>query len=342
MALRFIDGFDHKIVGANITRKWTSADGTSYLTSVAGRNAGGFALFGNTAAKHISKTLDDQATWVVGLAVKCGTFTTSPRPLISFRDSANTVQASVVIGTDGTVKLYRGTNDGTLLATSTYALPVGGWVYLEAKVYIHDTSGTFEARVNAVPVVTYSGDTKASSTISTARTIRIFSGSTFETLYTIDDLYICDGTGSTNNDFLGDVRIDTLLPDGAGNYTQFTPTGSANNWENVDEVPPDDDTSYNASDTVGHKDSFTFSDLSALDATIYGVQTNLIARKDDAGERSVRALIRSSSTDATGSTQTVGDTYSDKLDIFETDPVATSAWTESSVNATEFGYEVVA
>jgi hypothetical protein len=38
----------------------------------------------------------------------------------------------------------------------------------------------------------------------------------------IDDLYVCDSTGSTNNTFLGDVRVDTVRPIGAGNYSEFS------------------------------------------------------------------------------------------------------------------------
>ena len=41
----------------------------------------------------------------------------------------------------------------------------------------------------------------------------------------IDDLYICDGTGSApHNTFLGDCRVDTLLPTADGTAQQWTPS----------------------------------------------------------------------------------------------------------------------
>ncbi len=49
----------------------------------------------------------------------------------------------------------------------------------------------------------------------------------------IDDLTFCDSTGSAPYDgFLGNVRVQALLPAGAGASTQFTPsTGSDPNWQ---------------------------------------------------------------------------------------------------------------
>ena len=38
---------------------------------------------------------------------------------------------------------------------------------------------------------------------------------------------------------------ETLRPDGAGTYSQFTPSPGVANWENVDEAVADDSTSYN-------------------------------------------------------------------------------------------------
>ena len=100
-----------------------------------------------------------------------------------------------------------------------------------------------------------------------------------------DDLYVCDSAGSTNNGFLGDCRIDTIYPSGAGNYTQFTPsTGS--NYTCVDETAPNT-TDYVDGATVGDRDSYALGNLSALSSqTVYGVQVNAAILKDDAGSKS--------------------------------------------------------
>ena len=59
--------------------------------------------------------------------------------------------------------------------------------------------------------------------------------------YDYDDLYICDGTtvpGEPVNDFLGDVRVDTLYPNGNGNSSQWVgqDANSTDNYLNVDDT----------------------------------------------------------------------------------------------------------
>jgi hypothetical protein len=199
----------------------------------------------------------------------------------------------------------------------------------------------FEARVNGEVWAAYTGDTKYSSTLATANSIRLNGfPSAIQVWY--DDFYICDATGTVNNGYLGDVRVDAIYPSGVGASAQFTPTGSATNWENVDDASPDDDTSYNASETAGHIDSFTFADLTALNASILGVQANILARKDDAGTRLLRAVARVGSTNYEGADLTLTDSYIDHRTIWNQNPATASAWTESDINAAEFGYKVQA
>jgi len=45
-------------------------------------------------------------------------------------------------------------------------------------------------------------------------------------LYYLDDVYVCDITGVINNDLLGDVAVDTLLPIANGDSAGFTVFGS--------------------------------------------------------------------------------------------------------------------
>jgi hypothetical protein len=91
------------------------------------------------------------------------------------------------------------------------------------------------------------------------------------------------------------VRIDTVRPTGAGNYTEFGHQGSSNNWDNVDDTTIDSDSSYNYSNTVGQRDTFDCSNLPVISGSIFGVQVNMAARKDDAGGRTLRSLTRISS-----------------------------------------------
>lgn len=337
MALRFIDGFDHYTTATAMAYKWTTVK--SVTPNKTGRRSGSLAVQVG-GYSQIAKALDAQSTWVVGFAFKIDTFNTGDRGFLDFRDADGTVQVYFILTSAGLIRAYRG--NGTLLATGSTNLLAGTWYYLEFKVTIADSNGAIEVRQNGTTIMTYAGDTKNSSTYASACMIYIGAYTTWETIYFVDDLYVCDGTGSVNNDFLGDVRVDTLLPTGAGSSTQFTPVGNAANYSNVCEAIPDGDTTYNYADTAGYTDSFAVGDLTLLGATIFGVQSNLLARKDDAGTRTMAPNAYISGTNYAGTTQSLADTYIDLLQLWENNPATSSAWTEAVINGAEFGYKVVA
>ena len=91
-----------------------------------------------------------------------------------------------------------------------------------------------------------------------------------------------------------------------------------------------------------HQDRYAYADLAGTPAAIMAVQVATVARKDDAGSRSLRALIRSGATTANGATRVLGTSYALYDDRFETDPATGAAWTKAGVDALEAGVEVVA
>ncbi len=339
MALRFIDGFDHYTTHDQLLYKYNVVCSSSYAVLDDGRRAGSNALRMYSQSGFVAKTLGEQPTWIVGAAVKLESLPSSNGSVFMFLDGGGDAQACLCVSSTGALVLKRGSTSGTTLATSNNALLAGVWNYIEAKITVADSGGTFSARVNGQEWVTYAGDTKYSPYYAYASAIKLFGFPSIVKVW-YDDFYVCDGTGSVNNDYLGDVRVDTLFPSGAGNAANFTPTGSGNNWENVDDASPDEDTSYNASDTVDAQDSFIFSDLSSLNSSVLGVQENILAKKDDAGTRLLRGIVRVDSADYEGSDLSLGDSYGGFTQIWEQNPSTAANWTENEVNAAEFGYKV--
>ncbi|MGD9649630.1 MAG: hypothetical protein AB7U41_02450 [Dongiaceae bacterium] len=337
MALRFIDGFEHYTIPADLTQKWNSYNQATTSTPIgsnAGRRADSTALRIRNDQDWVSITFDNQSTWYVGFAMYL--FGNETSDLIRFYDSDGNTQCYVNLTSAGIFQLYRGT---TLIASSSNSIPNGSWNYIEVQLSIANSGGVFEVRVNEQVWVSFTGDTQQSSTNTLANRIILY-GRDVHVAY--DDLYICDGVGSTNNTYLGDVRIDTVRPNGAGNYADFSRQGGATNWENVDDTLIDADSGYNYSNTVGHKDSFDCANLPSIAGTIFGVQVSLGARKDDAGSRTLRALTRLASTDYEGSDLAPGTDYRFFRHIWEQNPNTSAAWTEAQINGAEFGYKVQA
>ncbi len=102
----------------------------------------------------------------------------------------------------------------------------------------------------------------------------------------IDDVYLLDCTVGTNVTFLGALKLYTIVPTANAAPVQWTPL-AGQNFQNVNEVPPDGDTSYNSSATVGQVDQYLYP-LTGVPANsqIFMVAHELDMRVD-AGSRSV-------------------------------------------------------
>lgn len=340
--LLFMDGFDHYAT-ADLPKKWTAVAfsvATPSVSAGTGRRGGASLLNG---LNEIQKSFAPAGTLIFGSAILIPAFSINTFFVCFFDGVITAPQVSVVIDTSGRILVYRGsTSTGTLLATSTPVVPSNGYVYIECKVVFSNT-GSYEIRVNGVNVLSGAADTTntANNTASGVGWGYAFSSINYNTHHK-DDIYICDATGSTNNDFLGDCRIDTLLPTTDGNYSQWTPNTGVVHFNRVNESAPDL-TTYNAGLTVGNRDSYGMADLAALSSQIiYGVQVNAAALKDDAGSKSIATMVRSGGVDGDGATASLGTSQIYVSQVFETNPNGSVAWTEASVNAMEAGVKVTA
>ena len=341
MTLLFIDGFDHYAT-ADIAKKWNSSGATVSILPTGGRRGGG-AVRHTSSTPGTTKTIPVATSFVLGFAVKFNTFTILP--ILSLLD-AGTVQCGLTVNLDGTLSVVRGTSTAVSGGTSTYTFTAGEWVYVEWKVTIADSIGadTCKVRVNGVDVITVAtGQDLKASTAATANQVRLGPSTNLSTnVWEFDDFYICDQSGSTNNNFLGDIRIDTLYPTSDGTYSQFTPSTGTSHFALVDETAPNT-TDYNDGSAVNDRDSYGIGNLAALTSqTVYGVQVNAAILKDDAGAKSAAVFVRSSSTNGDGASTALGTSQAYVCQVFETDPNGAIAWTETSVNAMEAGVKVTA
>lgn len=340
MALLFIDGFDHYSTNADLAKKWNSVSGTyPTVATSSGRRGGGALQCQSTATYYVQKTFSAKSTIIIGMAVKFGA---TANDFLGLYEGGTTTRHLTLYYDGANVKLYRGTSAGTLLATSSNAMISGAWTYVEIKATIHDTTGAYELRFNGssdAAMTASSVDTRNGGTSGVIDTVRLVVA--LSTSAYFDDIYICDNSGASNNSFLGDCRIDTLLPIGDGNYTQFTPSTGTAHYATVDETTPNT-TDYNSGANSGDRDSYTFPDLTSLTSqTVYGVQINAAALKSDSGARSLGTMSRSGSTNKDGAGGALSTSQTFISELQETDP-ANNAWTESNVNAAEFGVKVTA
>ena len=342
MALRFIDGFDHYAT-ADLPEKWTSVFGATAIHATNGRRGTG-ALRIDQYSEWATLTLDNQATWILGFAIRIAALPTSGSAMIiDWRENAS-VQCRLDLLASGALVVMRGGT--TQIATSPPALmTLNVFHYLELLLTFHGTTGVAALRVNGIEQFNVTGLNTITSANAYANILRLGNqssgvGGTIGTSY-IDDLYLCDGTGSANNTFLGDCRVDTLLPNGDGSNSAWTVSTGTTHSTLVDETTPNDDTDYLSTSTAGARDTHTLGNLGAMTSpTVRGVQHSFSARKDDAGTREVKSCLKSGATTQVGTvTHSLTSAYAYYKTIWETDPNTSAAWTTSAIDALEAGME---
>lgn len=339
MTLRFMDGFDHYAT-ADLLAKWNAQNSgaSNTIQSAAGRRSGGAIRVATNG--FVLRAVPAHATYTLGIALKVTSLPSITSNIAEFHDGANQ-HLSLRLDPTGHIIVARSTS--TVLGTSTYAVTTGSYFYLEFKFTIDNTTGSYEVRADGVNVLSGTGaDTQNAGNASVnAFILGATSGSAVA--MDVDDLYLCDGAGSTNNSFLGDCRIDAIYPNGNGNSSQLvgSDSNSTDNYLLVDETAPST-ADYVKSATATEKDTYTFTDISHTPTSIFGIQLCPHANKDDAGSRSLASVTRSASTDYDGTTIGLSTDWRYLLDIREQDPATSAAWTKTNLNAAQFGVKVAA
>jgi hypothetical protein len=287
-------------------------------------------------------TLTSNDTLIVGSAIWLQTrgFISDPAvwPYFDFRSTTNT--CAKLICHHGSFFVVDAQDN--YVAGSRTTFDTWDWHYVEMKVYSHSTNGTIEVRVNGVPVIDVSSvNTEATEGKATRIVFGSPSASGGSQYIRYDDVYICDGTGNTNNDFLGDVAVRTLIPDG-DDTTQFANTGNVSkstHYEEVNMLEASFSTDWVSDSTSGNRDIFTFNNATETYDEIYGVVGWTYAQYETSAE-TYRMVCDSNGTEEESTNITANSSWKNDLFILEEDPDTSNSWNQSSINAIKFGFEL--
>ena len=348
MALLFMDSMDlYGAVGDVLTR-WDIYNGGFQATF--GRYGGKSLYMSSGAAigKLIPATGDSIGNKLfMSAAVAMGTVAVGM--IAQFADSLSNISSnainlhlSVQCAADGKVALTRGT---TVIATSASVVFAPNIFYrIEiGNIYIHDTAGTAQVRVDGVLVIDFTGDTRNSTTSSSIVAVGWGGGGPIQP-FRVDDVMIWSSAGATPNGVIGDFRIDLATPNSNGSTINGTPVGVASAYLAVDEVgTPNNETDYVLDATAGNINLFGLSDLVGTPTTIFAVGVTVAGRSDNVGTRSVQAGVKSGATTGWSGEDVVlpaQGAYAQRTQFFPLDPATGVAWTPAAINAMEAGYKV--
>ena len=237
----------------------------------------------------------------------------------------------------------RGNYLGTLLGSGG-EIHQNRWHCIEIRLLIDNAAGVVQVKVDGTQVIDFSGDTQESVNAD----IQAFSfgdspdgGEGLATTY-YDDIAFNDTYGGVNDTWIGRGGIPAIFPIGVGTSTDldlFPNTGEAN-WEDVDEAPPDDDTSYVFDDLIDDHDSYDMDDLIAA-GTVAAVQWLARARSDLVGAPEIARILRVGGVDYQGADVAIDAAYDYYPEIFDEDPNAgPGAWTVAAIDGMEAGVKI--
>lgn len=356
MALVFCDGFEQysTVSGLNVatsTDTYTYSRGSSYgwcaYSATTGTLITNNTVFRTTqtgSSKSLSVAsnsfickIPNPSTLIVGFGLRV-TSLAANKNIITFSDSLDHILATrglrVRVLTTGVIDFYNDLTNASIAASVASTIAINTWYYVELKINF-GLVGSVEIKIDESSVC--SAGVIDSLCGCTTVQFAHFMNSTANLVY-FDDLYMCDSSGSTNNDYLGAIKVYTLFPTANGSTNNFSVTNAASNYLAVNTSTPDL-TSYISNATSGEKDLYAVEDLPVSPTTIYGTQVNVRAIYPNSSASFSQQLgIRTSGTELFGSNKktSVG-SWNNMTEVFEKQADGTTAWDTTAVNAMEAG-----
>jgi hypothetical protein len=285
MSVIFADSWDHY---SSITSAWDfgGTDCKIDLTGTVSRTGIGCLIITSAAFGPTHNLAVPSNKVIVGTAYYSNSV--SEQVVIFFLDDQTGAQVVwIEVLADGALRVL--TNNSpfqTVLGTSDPAkFQFSTYNYIEAKVNTTGVPGTASVVVhcNGHEVLNLTGLTLAAGTV---RQVQLMAAGGIPDARH-DDTYIIDWTLGPNSDFLGPVNLYTAVPD-ADVSVSWTPSAGSN-FQNVDEIPPNGDTDYNSSSTIGQSDLYRHP-LTAVPAnsTVFAL-VHRLDLKVDSGARTVNS-----------------------------------------------------
>lgn len=350
MALLWIEGFEgfgstgSVSSSSDMLRKYNTNRVDGFGTFVTGRQGGssiafntdttGFPRF-STPSLNAGGAID---TIIIGFAFYCGSLPSGDTDILRIVGEQSDYEFDLEISSTG--ELVANRRNSELGRSTTAGMTASNWYYIELKVFFDNSSGTVDIKVDGTSVLSLTSQDTLFGPVANVSGVEFWGANNGSYDFTYDDIYICDDSGSLNNDFLGDCVVSAIYPNAAGDDTDWTPdTGS--NFQRVDEDPSDDDSSYVESSTSSDRDLYNYDSMPGSLGDIVGVQVNTKVRVTEVDPFTLKQVCKSGTTVSADSGSAVAsNVYGHRERVLETDPDTSAAWTESGVNAAQFGIEV--
>lgn len=256
--------------------------------------------------------------------------------------NSTTTQASIQMQTDGSLSLWA---QNVKVGSNSSVLSLNTWYRIEFKATAGSGTGVIEGKIDGTNFASSTTTTIGNSDRLTVGMIGSVTSHTF-----FDDIAINDSSGTSQTSYPGAGSIVHLHPNGTGDSETagIAKTGDTPAWKCIDEVTPDDATTFISvaatSDTldvaidnsstagIGASDTITLVAVGTRGAatTAANCSVNLRLRSASGGATQTSGNIVRSTTGYTTHIEAAPHIY--KLTSY-TDPTTGSAWTPTGTNS---------
>jgi hypothetical protein len=253
-----------------------------------------------------------------------------------FNSGADAQYCTLAVSNDGSLVIQ----DSVVPASRPGIIDAGQWYYIEVGATFASAAdgGGVTVRVNAEPVIVYTGDfwDGAHSGVDGF----LLPGSAVNNCY-FNDLYINDGTGGVNDYFWGPVQIFAILPDANESPLNFAPLANTN-YQEVNQAPPPGDTAYVYDQNSGAVDQYHYTPGGPSGPYIItGLQHSLCCRLDASGAHTVASQINGN----TGAgpnvgSAAIGNTYAYVIQPWDLNPNTGNPFAPADFATTWFGPKI--
>lgn len=340
MSVLFLDSFDHYDV---MDEKWDAAFFGTNIKPVLteGRfTPGALEISGSGGGGSQTKNLPATVEIIAGFA-----YNNTPADIYvgNFRFTDDQGNAAILF-IDTTSGIGTLQYNGESIATAAAVFTGSAWQHVEFRIKQHATLGELEIRRNGSLVASDTGLNTLPASVTGFTSFAVTAVNNAQQHH-MDDLYIFNTLGTTNNTFAGDTRITVLRPTANGLDNNFTPFGSGANFSAVNETTHDQDTTYVEAGQLGAQEKYTqntFTNLGINPGTIFCTQVVNAAKKTDAGTLKYRdqMIIGGLEFDNGVDVIATSGTYQMTFFVRDTDPSDNGAWTEAKIDAVGSGIEI--
>jgi len=231
----------------------------------------------------------------------------------------------------GVVQAYVGTS--SLVASGTIPMSINTTHRIELYYKIADSGGRIVVKINGVIDIDFTGDTKPGAD-TTMNSVYLGGVPAMAPYCYFDNLVIDDAA------YPGNTRIQGIVPTGAGNLTQWTPSAGSN-WDCVEEVPPSD-TDYVSINSVDQVDLYGMGSLVGSIGSIQCVQVQARCVKEGTPTpQNIQLAVRSGGTNYFSGNKAVPTVVGAVCNLWAVNPNTSNPWTQSGVDDMEAGIKSV-